>query len=115
VSSDGCQFEQAYQLSAMSPTLVPCDLIPYTLITPNGDAQNDYFHIENIDRLNYKGAKVTILNRWGSIVWEGKNYDNVNVRWVGLDLEQKKLPAGTYYYNIEVIGTSKTGFVELIQ
>jgi gliding motility-associated-like protein len=115
VSSDGCQFEQAYQLSAMSPTLVPCDLIPYTLITPNGDSQNDYFHIENIDRLNYKGAKVTILNRWGSIVWEGKNYDNVNVRWVGLDLEQKKLPAGTYYYNIEVIGTSKTGFVELIQ
>jgi len=114
-TSDGCTYEQAYYLNAMNPLVVPCDLFPYNFVTPNGDGQNDYFHIENIERPNYQNAHVRIFNRWGSVVWEGKKYDNKNVKWTGQNTEGKPLPAGTYFFTIDVIGTTKSGYVELMQ
>ncbi|MEN9639944.1 MAG: hypothetical protein RLZZ262_1813 [Bacteroidota bacterium] len=114
-TSDGCVFVQPYDLSTRQPVLLPCDLIPFNYLTPNGDGSNDYFHIENIDRPNYTGARVMIYNRWGQLIWEGKNYDNVNVRWTGMNSGGNAVPAGTYYYTIDVIGTTLTGYVELMQ
>ena len=114
-TSDGCTYQQSYYLNAMNPQVVPCDLFPYNYVTPNGDGQNDYFHIENIERPIYKNAHVRIFNRWGSLVWEGKKYDNQNIKWSGQNTEGKPLPAGTYFFTIDVIGTTKSGYVELMQ
>ena len=114
-TSDGCLFVRSYDLSALSPLVLACDLRPFNYLTPNGDGSNDYFHIENIDRPNYQGAKVAIFNRWGQLIWEGKNYDNTTVRWSGKNTSGSDVPAGTYYYTIEVLGTKLTGYVELMQ
>ena len=114
-SPEGCFFEQSYYLSTMNPMQVPCDLRPFNYLSPNADGLNDYFHIENIERPIYKNARVTIFNRWGNLVWENGTYDNQENSWTGVDQKGNALPAGTYFFTIDVIGTSKTGFVELMQ
>ena len=58
------------------------------VITPNGDGINDAFIIENIDKYPY--STLTILNRWGNVVYEINGYDNT---W-----DAKDQPGGTYYY-----------------
>ncbi|HEY0742175.1 MAG TPA: gliding motility-associated C-terminal domain-containing protein [Chryseosolibacter sp.] len=80
-------------------------------VSPDGDGLNDYWHIENIDKLpDAQPNKVTIFNRWGDALWTAKNYDNVTNVFTGSDL-----PAGTYFYKIEFPEGRKTitGFLSL--
>lgn len=80
-------------------------------VSPDGDGLNDYWHIENIDKLpDARPNKVTIFNRWGDVLWSAKDYDNVTNVFTGGDL-----PAGTYFYKIEFAGGRKpiTGFLSL--
>ena len=80
-------------------------------VSPDGDGLNDYWHIENIDKLpDAQPNKVTIFNRWGDVLWSAKNYDNVTNVFTGDDL-----PAGTYFYKIEFESGRKTqtGFLSL--
>jgi gliding motility-associated-like protein len=80
-------------------------------VSPDGDGLNDYWHIENIDKLpDAHPNKVTIFNRWGDTLWSAKNYDNVTNVFTGGDL-----PAGTYFYKIEFASGRKTqtGFLSL--
>jgi gliding motility-associated-like protein len=114
-TDDGCFFMRSYDLASFNPTTLPCDLRPFNYLTPNGDGSNDFFYIENIDRPNYKGARVSVFNRWGQLIWEGKNYDNAQVKWTGNNADGNAVPAGTYFYTIDVIGTKLTGYVELMQ
>jgi len=59
----------------------------------------------------YPSNTVLITNRWGSEVWNGTNYDNVNVRWAGQDMNGTDLADGTYYYIIRYNNTEKRGWV----
>ena len=80
-------------------------------VSPDGDGLNDYWHIENIDKLpDAQPNKVTIFNRWGDSLWSANNYDNVTNVFTGGDL-----PAGTYFYKIEFASGRKTvtGFLSL--
>jgi gliding motility-associated-like protein len=80
-------------------------------VSPDGDGLNDYWHIENIDKLpDAQPNKVTIFNRWGDSLWSANNYDNVTNVFTGGDL-----PAGTYFYKIEFTSGRKTvtGFLSL--
>src|SRR5690606_11312893 len=43
-------------------------------ISPNGDGVNDAWVVDGIEFIN--DNEVLILNRWGNVVWEMKNYDN---------------------------------------
>ncbi len=61
------------------------------VITPNGDGVNDYFEIENIERL--KTSRLLIYNRWGKKVYEAHNYRN--------DWDGDNHPDGVYYYILE--------------
>lgn len=86
-------------------------LAVYNGLSPDGDGLNDYWHIENIDKLpDAQPNKVTIFNRWGDVLWSAKNYDNVTNVFTGDDL-----PAGTYFYKIEFESGRKTqtGFLSL--
>jgi gliding motility-associated-like protein len=67
--------------------------------TPNGDGINDTWFIydQNFCLTNPGGAKVTVFNRYGSRVFESKDYAN---KWDGT-YNGKPLPDGTYYAIIE--------------
>ncbi|HEX8514793.1 MAG TPA: gliding motility-associated C-terminal domain-containing protein [Bacteroidia bacterium] len=83
----------------------------YTGITPNGDGNNDNWQIDSI--INFPENIVSIYNRWGDLVWVGKNYDNVNVVWEGKNRAGKDLPDATYFYLVEVNKEKYKGWVEL--
>lgn len=92
------------------------DITVFNAISPNGDDKNPVFFLQYIDILaNTKENKVTIFNRWGDVVFEVKNYDNVNRVFRGLNKSGDELPTGTYFYRIEFVsGTeTKTGFLAL--
>jgi len=79
-------------------------------ISPNRDGANDRLIIPGIRRLSKN--RLTILNRWGNVVFETENYKN---DWggesnVGSTLLESdgKLPDGTYYYVIEFYGAYRT-------
>jgi len=77
------------------------DLIVYNGISPNGDLKNEKLLIENVTaNPDTQQNQVTIYNRWGDAVWEGKNYDNTTVVFTGLSKSGSTLPSGTYFYRI---------------
>jgi gliding motility-associated-like protein len=57
------------------------------VFSPNGDGENETFDITNI---GYYDNELTIYNRWGTVVYNTRNYRN---QWNGGDA-----PDGTYYY-----------------
>jgi gliding motility-associated-like protein len=67
--------------------------------TPNGDGINETWFVydQNFCLTNPGGAKVTVFNRYGSKVYESKDYTN---NWDGT-YNGKPLPDGTYYAVIE--------------
>ena len=68
-----------------------------TVITPNFDGKNDLFEIDYLE-LVYPECKVTIFNRWGSVVYESVGYKDP---WDGT-YNGEDLPMGTYFYKIEL-------------
>ena len=86
-------------------------------ITPDGDQLNDTWYIKDIDY--YPGNSISIHDRWGGLVYQVAGYDNVTVVWDGSGnrVNNKLLPAGTYFYVIDLgAGIRKiTGAVELIR
>lgn len=73
-------------------TLTPRDIFFPNTFTPNGDGRNDKFVIPGLER--YPGSALYIYNRWGSQVYQNKNYAN---DWNGSDLRE-----GTYFYILEL-------------
>src|SRR5690606_17565751 len=67
-----------------------CELFIPNILTPNGDGINDILEIINIERF---GNHVTLLNRWGQVIFESDNYDN---KWA----PPTNLSDGTYFYYI---------------
>ncbi len=73
-------------------------------ITPNADGFNDLWilqkptHCENI--------KITVLNRWGNVVYKDANYLN---NWGGTNQSGQLLPQSTYFVVIELKNGSKKG------
>jgi gliding motility-associated-like protein len=87
---------------------VPCgidELEVSKAVTANGDGVNDMFEIRGAEYCDYT-FDVMIFNRWGNMVYEGKDYRN---DWGGFAPNNSFgksgfLPTGTYYYIINVVG-----------
>ncbi|NOR29237.1 MAG: T9SS type B sorting domain-containing protein, partial [Lutibacter sp.] len=89
------------------------------VVTANDDGINDYFTISEIDSCGFT-AEVSIFNRWGKIVYQSNNYQN---NWSGYHNNSgltmgasDKLPTGTYYYVINIMGSGYrpiTGYIYL--
>ena len=71
-----------------------------------------------------ESIKVEIYNRWGVLVYETKNYDNLGRRFEGISEgratvnKSAELPTGTYFYIIEYTTTdgqtvNKDGYLYL--
>ena len=85
-----------------------CIEMPNTF-TPNGDGTNDTW---NLDFSSYGSAHLTIYSKWGKIVRE---FNEVNISWDGI-FEGKPLPAGTYYYILELgNGVVQNGPVTIVR
>jgi gliding motility-associated-like protein len=69
--------------------------IESTVITPNGDAVNDFLKVNALD--DYASCKVTIYNSWNEVVFETESYSNDE----GGGFTAQGVDAGAYYYIIE--------------
>ncbi|KAA9325553.1 PKD domain-containing protein [Hymenobacter busanensis] len=87
--------------SVFVPVYVGDPFIP-NIITPNGDNANDTFE----QRLSCLPVELKIFNRWGTQVFEAKDYRNT---WGGADL-----PDGVYYYSLRDTENRKAkGWLEI--
>jgi gliding motility-associated-like protein len=58
--------------------------------------------------------KVSIYNRWGDLVFEVSDYDNVSRVFTGVSNSGKELPSGTYFYKIDFSsGSPLSGYLTL--
>jgi gliding motility-associated-like protein len=91
--------------SPVTVTVTPRLRIPNAL-SPNGDGLDDTWEIDHIG--DYAGNKVTVINRWGSKIFETAGYRRGN-EWNGT-ISGQPAPVGTYYYIITLgNGKSYTG------
>lgn len=90
------------------------------IITPNNDGVNDTWDVEDLKSVSIcnEHNKVVIFNRWGAKVYEKCDYMSDDERFRGysensLDFQNEELlPAGTYFYIIEINGgINKTGYL----
>ncbi len=79
------------------------------VFTPNGDGQNDLFKIDVPGRI-YECVDLKIYNRWGQIMFISTGN---NLRWDGRTSVGEKVPAGTYFYTIEIKDYSYNGSLYL--
>ncbi len=76
------------------------------VFTPNDDGKNDHFVIRSDAQTK---IDIKVFNRWGALVYSHAEYDN---SWDGtakgdMVLGHNKLPAGTYYYVIDLESCDK--------
>lgn len=115
-TTSGCSYTTWVNLSTHPSIVVAsCELEFYNYLSPNNDGDNDAWFINNIDNEEVKTASVQIFNRWGVLVWEGQQYDNVQVVWKGKSFNGLDLPDGTYYYLATVNDKKYNGYVELLR
>ena len=68
-------------------------------LSPNGDGVNDHLQIEGIK--DYPENRLVVVDRNGQVLYDAKGYDNDRVVFTGRT-GSKQLPAGTYFYLLEV-------------
>ncbi len=98
----------------VSGSTEPCQISVFNGISPNGDGNNDFFFIENIDQ--FPDNSVEVFNRWGQKLYSEKKYDNVNTVWNGsVKGSGTMAPSGTYFYIITLGNGTKPikGWIEL--
>lgn len=91
----------------------PCSLEFFNGVTPNNDGKNDFFYIGNIE--SYPENSLFIFNRYGTKVWQGDKYDNVNVVFTGKGSDGAELPPATYFYILVIGGKQQKGWLELLR
>lgn len=91
------------------------EVLVFNGITPNGDGVNDYMLIKFIDIV--KGAEknnVSIFNRWGKVVFEMSDYNNLDRVFEGRNTNGDLLPNGTYFYKVDLDnGKTYSGYLTL--
>lgn len=91
---DGCK-DTARVLVEVRESVDQIVFIP-NVLTPNGDGYNDTWFIKNVEL--FPRNSVQIINRWGDVVYQNRNYRN---NWAG-EYGGGPLPAGTYYYILDL-------------
>lgn len=92
-------------LAGNSSILEPNSAIDFDnyFLTPNEDGQNDFLVIDGLE--NFPDNTLKIYNRYGTLVYIQKNYDNSfnGISNVSHVLKREKgLPSGIYFYIVEL-------------
>lgn len=77
-------------------------ITPSTIITPDGNGENDTWTVRNIE--SYPDALVRVIDARGAVVFSCTGYRN---DWDARNRHGDVLPAGTYYYIITFGDTGK--------
>lgn len=85
-----CTARDTIEISFQSPDLLPVS-IPNTF-TPNGDGENDYWVIENLEL--YPGHRLKLFDRQGNLIKDWEPYDN---SWNG-QVNSINQSIGTYFF-----------------
>lgn len=111
ISSGGCTGEDSVDVSLYDLT----NCVITQGISPNDDGYNDSLELSWLnDRTGI--VKLKIYNRWGTLVFDQRNYSN---QWRGQSNKGNELPTGTYFYVIDlkevdaVYGGRTTGWIYL--
>jgi gliding motility-associated-like protein len=72
-----------------------------TVLTPDGDAQNEVLYINCAEQ--YQSVDIQVFNRYSQMVFEQKGYNNL---WAGTTDRGRELPDGPYFYVLKVKETS---------
>ncbi|HTL82667.1 MAG TPA: gliding motility-associated C-terminal domain-containing protein [Bacteroidia bacterium] len=86
-----------------------CDIknvIVPNVFTPNGDNTNDSLTVQYACSVD-----LTVYNRWGQKVFSS---NGTHISWDGR-FNNNPVSEGVYYYTLELNGTSKKGFVQVIR
>jgi gliding motility-associated-like protein len=89
---------------------VPDSVVIPNVFTPNGDMQNDFFAIENIQ--GFDQAVLQVFNRWGALVYEENDY--VTNVWDGTEMNTGALVAEGVYFYVLNIRDDGTGWTETL-
>lgn len=84
---------------------IPTVVVP-NVITPNGDNLNDIFELTVT---NSTSVELTILNRWGNVMF---NQKGLNPGWNGNAPNGSEAEAGTYFYRYIVKGVDDNSILE---
>lgn len=80
-----------------------CPPIVYNFVSVNGDEFNETFYVKGLRDI-FVDFSSSIYNRWGVLVWKGNNntpdWDGIPNQ--GLLIDSNEIPAGTYFYSIEL-------------
>jgi gliding motility-associated-like protein len=93
------------ELIEVSESVSPETILIPNVITPNGDGINEAFE------LPFSYSKVSILNRWGNLIWGGSE----GQYWNGKTQEGIDVSEGTYFYIIETDIEKHQGFVQVVR
>lgn len=87
------------------------DFLVPTVITPNGDGKNDYFHISGIEQ--FSNTELVVLNRWGEEVYRVSPYNN---SWDGVNRNGVELPEDTYYVIVKITDDDiRKGYIMIVR
>ena len=84
------------------------------VFSPNGDGTNELFFLNTTNATN---ISLTILNRWGNVVYEGSG---INPAWNGKTQNGNEAGDGVYFYKYRVDGLQEQfleghGFLTLVR
>ena len=90
-----------------------CPLVFPNSLTPNGDGNNDYFIIENLNPEIYSNSTINIFNRWGILIYTITNYGINQNWWDGKKtFNNEKVNDGVYYYVLELFNNASKQYEE---
>lgn len=110
--------ENCYSITSFLLDTKNCPPTVYNAVTANDDGWNDFFFIRGLRDI-FVNFKLSIYNRWGTLVWTGNNNTE---NWYGqatkgIQIGGNNLPDGTYYYVLDLndpdYKTPLTGYVYL--
>jgi gliding motility-associated-like protein len=78
-----------------------------TIITPNDDGVNDMWEIPCLVGTDSPNNTVIVFNQWGDEVFRSNDYKN---DWAGT-YNNEALPAGTYYFVVNIGDKKQNGFL----
>jgi gliding motility-associated-like protein len=106
---DGNTLDKFFEITRTRPDFTALQIT--NAFSPTGDGSNDTWGVP--DLRVFQGVRIQIFDRGGVMVFYTENPD---VRWDGTH-NGKELPAGSYFWTIEVIetGEMRRGVLNLIK